>query len=249
MHIAAQAVFLAAQDHRHLGVGLVPDDAVHHVGADFLELRSPFYVRLFVEAGHELNHNRDFLAVAGGLEQCLHQFGIGTGAVHRLLDRDNIRVAGRLLDEADHRPERLIRMVQQNVAGTDGGKNVGVFGQRRRETRRKLRELEIRPVHCIGHLHETHQVDRSSHLVEVIRTKVKLLQQKVGNFRRAQVGDLKTNRIAEMALRKLALQRKAQILDLLLINKQIAVSCDAKLIATLHFHAGEQFAHVRMNDR
>ncbi len=64
VHVAAQPAFLAPHHHQHLGVGLVADHAVDHVRADLLQPRGPVDVGLLVEARHQLDHHRDFLAAS-----------------------------------------------------------------------------------------------------------------------------------------------------------------------------------------
>ena len=41
----------------------------------------------------------------------------------------------------------------------------------------------------------------------------------------------------------------AQVLDLLLVDEEVGVARDAELVAAQHVHAGEQLAHVRVQDR
>src|SRR3990167_7253986 len=106
---------LAPHHERHLGVGLVADHAVDDVRADLLQARGPIEIWFLVEPRHELHHHGHFLALACGVDQDLHQLGGGAGAVHRLLDRDHLRVVGGGADEVDHRQERLERVVQQEV--------------------------------------------------------------------------------------------------------------------------------------
>ena len=120
--VAAQAAFLAPDDHQRLGVRLVADDAVDHVRADFLELARPADVGFLVEARHQLEHDRDFLAVLRGADQRLHQDRVGAGAVDRHLDADDLRVGCRLVEQVDDRLERLVRVVQQDVAAADASK-------------------------------------------------------------------------------------------------------------------------------
>ena len=62
VRVAAQPAALAAQDQRHLGVGLVPDHAVDHVRAGRLQARGPVDVGLLVEARLQLDHAGHFLA-------------------------------------------------------------------------------------------------------------------------------------------------------------------------------------------
>ena len=237
--VAPQLALLAAHDHQHLGVGLVADDAVHDVRADFLELRRPVDVGLLVEARHQLDDDGDLLAVARGVDQRLHQHRVGAGAVHGLLDRDHVagpRAACCM--KAHHRRERLERVVQQDVAGADGLEHVDALGERARERRagtagtaRSARSTSL------GHLHQAHQVHRAVDLVEVVRAEPELLQQELGHLRRAVVGDLEAHGVAEVALRQLALQRGAQVLHVLLVDEEVAVARDAELVAAEHLHA------------
>ena len=98
--VAADAVGLLADDEEHLGVRLQADEAVHHVHARFFEHAGPFDVGLFVEARLQLDERDDLLALLGGLDQRAHDRALGPGgAVDRLLDREHVRVGGRLLDE------------------------------------------------------------------------------------------------------------------------------------------------------
>src|SRR3954467_16006997 len=89
------------------------NDAVNHMCADFLKLCSPVDVCLFIKPRHQFHDYGHFLAVACGLQQSLHQLGIGSGSVDGLLDRDHVWICGGLLNKADDRPERMERMVQQ----------------------------------------------------------------------------------------------------------------------------------------
>ncbi len=52
-----------------------------------------------------------------------------------------------------------------------------------------------------------------------------------------------------MALRQFALDLGAQVLDFFLVDEQVAVAGDAKLVATEHLHAGKQFMHELVQDR
>ncbi len=150
VHVAHQAALLAADHHGHLGVGLVADDAVDHVGAHLLQPRGPVDVGLLVEARHELDHHRHFLAVARGVDQRLHDHRVGPGAVHGLLDRHHQRILRGLADQLDHRREGLERPVQQHVALADGLEEVASLGERLGQALREGRVLEVGPVHLLG---------------------------------------------------------------------------------------------------
>src|SRR5438132_5868584 len=51
------------------------------------------------------------------------------------------------------------------------------------------------------------------------------------------------------AVHELALERAPQVVDLLLVDEQVAVAGDAELVAADHLDAGEQLVHERLDDR
>ena len=101
--VAAQLLPFAADHEQHLRVGLVPDDPIDDVRAGLLELLGERDVRLFVEAGPQLDAYRDFLAGAGRRDERVDERRFGPGAVERLLDGQHVGVGGGLLDEFEHR--------------------------------------------------------------------------------------------------------------------------------------------------
>jgi hypothetical protein len=52
-----------------------------------------------------------------------------------------------------------------------------------------------------------------------------------------------------VALRQFTLQRLAQVLHLFLLDEEVGVARHAELVAAIHLHAGEELAHVRVDDR
>ena len=100
VRVAAQdAVLVLAHDHAELAVRLEPDDAVHDVAAGLLELARPPDVGLLVEAGLDLDEHQHLLAGLGSVDQCVHDRRVTAGAVERLLDGQDVRVVGGLLEE------------------------------------------------------------------------------------------------------------------------------------------------------
>ena len=63
------ALLLAADDHRHLGVGLPVDEAVDDLHAGALERAGPQQILLLVEARLQLDHGGHRLAGLGGVDQ------------------------------------------------------------------------------------------------------------------------------------------------------------------------------------
>ena len=124
--VAAQAGPLAPDDERGLGVRLEADQPVDDVRAGPLELARPDDVRLLVEAGLDLDQDDDLLAALGRPDERLDDRRVARRPVQRLLDRQDVRVVGGLGDEPlDRRGERLVRVVDEDVAGADRGEDVG----------------------------------------------------------------------------------------------------------------------------
>ena len=143
--VAAQAGPLATDDERGLAVRLEADQPVDDVRAGPLQLAGPDDVGLFVEAGLDLDQDHDLLAALGGPDERLHQRRVAGRPVQRLLDRQDIGIVGGLGDEPlDGRGERLVRVVDQDVAGPDGREHVGGFVVVRRDEPRR-RDRASRP--------------------------------------------------------------------------------------------------------
>ena len=141
VHVAADALAFAAHDEHDLGVRLEADEPVHHVHALALEGLGPADVALFVEARLELEEDGHLLAVGGGLHQRVDDRRVATHAVERRLDGQHVGVVGGGAHEVDDRVERVVGVVQQDVAVADGGEDVGVLGalqHRRRGLHQRL---------------------------------------------------------------------------------------------------------------
>ena len=120
----AGGIFLPPQQQCELGVGLEPEDAIDDLRPRLFESLGPVDVGFLVEAGHQLDDHGDFLAATGGVDQRLHQHRVDAGAVNSLLDRDHVRIVCGLADELDHRLERLVRVVQQDVVLQDRSEHI-----------------------------------------------------------------------------------------------------------------------------
>ena len=79
--VAADAVVLLTHDEEDLGVGLQPDEAVHHVDARFFQHPRPFDVGLLVEARLELHERDDLLALARRADECSRTMALSVPAV------------------------------------------------------------------------------------------------------------------------------------------------------------------------
>ena len=100
-------------------MGLPVDEAVDHLHPGALERAGPQQILLLVEAGLELDHRGDRLAGFGGVDQRADDRRLLAGAVQRLLDRDDVGVGRRLLEEFDHHLEAFVGVVDEDVLAPD----------------------------------------------------------------------------------------------------------------------------------
>jgi len=120
MDVPADAVRLLAYHQRQLGMRLDPLHAVGDVSSRLLQLLAPADVGRLVEAGGDLDQDRDLLAAAGRLLERLDDRGAAAGAVDRELDRQNGGIGGGALQEPQDRGvEAVVRQVHQDVTVTD----------------------------------------------------------------------------------------------------------------------------------
>ena len=248
MAVAAQAVGFAAHDHRHLGVGLEADDAVHDVGAGFLQPVGELDVRFFVEARAQFDDHRDVLARLRGRDQRIDDRRFVAGAVQRLLDGEHARVGGCAAQEIEHRPEAVERVMQQHVLLADHGQQVGRSRDAARQARREDRVLQIRPLHQVVDRREAIEIHGSRDLVEIDLAERELPHQEGIEIRRTVARHLEANRRAITSMRELAFERAAQVVDFFVVDEQVAVAGDAELVAAEHVHAGEQLGYELLDD-
>ena len=146
VHVRVQLARLAAQDETHLGVRLQSHHAVDHVDAGGFQRPGPADVVLLVEASLQLDQDRDLLALGARFHQRLDHGRVGPDAVERLLDRDHVRVGGRLAQQPHHRREAVVRVVQQVVPPADRLEQRFVATQRRMADRPDGRVPQFGPV-------------------------------------------------------------------------------------------------------
>ena len=147
MDIGRERSALAPHHQRQLGVGLQFDEAVDHLGAGAFEIARPADIGLFVEPRLELDQRGDRLAGFGRFGQRPDDRTSLRGAVERLLDRDHVGIARRLLQELHHDIERFIGVMDDQVLLPDRRKAIAAlladaFGK----TRIVWHEFEIGPI-------------------------------------------------------------------------------------------------------
>ena len=122
--VPAQLGTFPADHENHLGVGLVADDAVDHLGTGLLEVVRQFDVGGFVESRPQLDDDQHFLAPVGGVQEDLDRRRVGARAVQGLTDRQDVGILGRAAQEVEYRHEGMERVVQQDVARADRREDV-----------------------------------------------------------------------------------------------------------------------------
>ena len=95
---------------------------------------------------------------------------------------------------------------------------------------------------------EAIEIHRAGDLVEIDLAERELPHQESVEIRRAVARHLEAHRGAVAAMRELAFERAAQVVDFFVVDEQVAVARDAELVAAEHFHAGEQLGDELLHD-
>ncbi len=248
MAIPVQAPRFAPHDHDQLGVGLVAHHPVHDMGTGFLEAVGERDVGGLLEARHELDDDRDFLARTGGVDERVHDGRVRPGPVQRLLDREHLGIGRRLSQEVDHGCEAVEGMVEQDVLLADRLEEVVAPDESLGHCGCEGRVLEILAVHEVVHRHQPVQVHRPVHGVVVVRAEFEALEQEIAQPGRAVERRLEPHSIAVAARGEFALDGAQQVFRLLVVHPQLGIARDAELVAALHLHAREELADETEHD-
>ena len=118
VHVVLDALPLAADDERHLGVGLKTDQPVNDMDVGLFECPCPRNVRLLIPASLELDERGHLLARLSRPDQRANDRAARPrGAIEGLLDGEHVGVARRLVDERFHRGrERVVWMMRKHIA-------------------------------------------------------------------------------------------------------------------------------------
>src|SRR5262249_52366688 len=102
-----------------------------------------------------------FLLVLRRRDQCADDGRMLAGSVNRLLHRDHVRIGSRGLNKVHHRVERIVGMMQKDVALAQFLKDVLAGGGKAQLARGKRLELEFRTFRQLIEIEETRKVDRA----------------------------------------------------------------------------------------
>ncbi len=225
---------------------LQPEEPVDHLRAALLQRARPLDVAGLVEAGLELDDRRHLLAALRRAGEGLDDGRVPAGAVERLLDREDVRVVGGAGDELDHRIERVVRVVDEDVAFPDHGEEVVRVAERRGGLRREGLVAQLAPLVVGDGGDEVGDVERPLHPVDVaLRVDV----QGLGEALDARVHplarvDLDAHRVAAVAAAQLGLDGLEQVLPLLLVDLEVPVARHAEGVGAAQPRGREELLHV-----
>src|SRR6476620_1938011 len=147
MQVTADAALFPSNNERQFCARHQTGNPVNNMDSGFLKRSRPFYVCCFLETCLELDHHSNLFSTLSGSTQKSHNRGIATGSVKRLLDRQNIRIFCRLLDEIEHGLKAFVRMVQEDWSAPDLRENVFLMIGCRHDRWDEWTKLEIRPIY------------------------------------------------------------------------------------------------------
>ena len=168
MGIGHKPLAFAAHHDRDLGMGFPVQKPIDHMGTRPFQPPRLTDVGGFVEPGLEFHQCRDRFAVLRRFAERRHDRRLTRGAVERLLDRDNVRIARGLRQEPHHHVKGLVGVVQKHVFLLDRSKHVAVeilnpFGH----ARGKDRPQQVRPTveHQFLEVRRTDHAGQFDHIV------------------------------------------------------------------------------------
>ena len=239
MAIGAIAFLFLAHDHRNFRVGFPFDEAVDHLHAGTLQRARPEQVLLLVKARLELDDRGHRLARLGGIDQRPDDRGLLARAIQCLLDRDDIGIGRRLLQEFDHHLERFIGVMDQYVLVANGRKTVSaMIANPLGKARAVGRELEIRPIFLDQYI----EIADADQTVDPAFGGT-VIQQILAQHRDHRLGKLRPQFQPDDIAAPSAFDRAAEIAHQVLgffLDLDVAVANDPEQAAAVHHIAGEE---------
>ena len=241
-----------ADDQGDLAVRLQADEAEDDVDARLLQLAGPEDVPLLVQPGLQLDDRRHLLAVVGRPLQ-----GAGRSASRELVRYSVCLMASTRSSAAAASmnsttgAERLVRVVDQDVAGPDGRPDAGRGREVGDRLRDELRVAQVRVARQAVHLEQPGQVEQAR-ARGTRRPPCPVPAPTVRNcssssWASASISSRTAAPAAALADR--LLDRLEQVLDLVVLDLVLAVPRDPEHGGVVDGHAGEQVPQVQPDDR
>ena len=146
-----------------------------------------------------------------------------------MFDGQHLRVIHGLAQEGQHAVKTLKGLVHQDVALAQLRKDGLPMLQLRRVRRAVGRETKIWPVHQVNELREAYQVHRAMYAVQRLGWQGKLLEQKVCQVLGTTGRHLQPHGLAVVAVYQALAQRGAQVLNIVLVHRQVRMASDTEL--------------------
>ena len=206
----------------------------------------PTDVGLLVATGLDLDQRNDLLAAFSGADQRADDgAGRTRRPVQRLLDGENVGVAGSVIDERLHgRRERVIRVVRKDIASAQDREQVRHFGRDAAKARLRRRRpdlfFEVRTVELRQNREAAH-VEEAVDQVHVRRLELELARQQVEHLRgHARINlEADDSRVAAPAS-QLGLDRRQQVFRIAVDIVQIAITRHAERMMGDDLHARKE---------
>ena len=215
--------------------------------AGFLELLGPLDVVGFVEAGLEFDERGNLLAVVRGLDERTHERRVATGAVERLLDGEDLGVAGGLLDKIDDGLERIVGVMQEYILNAQRIENARGLGERRRVDRGERSELQVGAFN-VGEGLKAEEIDRAVDAVDVVFRDGEILAEQFEKIGVHAVFDFKAHGGSAAEIAEFVFDFLQQIFGFLFVDVEIAVAGDAESMGGVEPVAGEELAGANFDD-
>src|SRR5215211_5511500 len=245
--VASYSRALAPDDQADLGVRFEADDAVGDVDAPSLELARPGDVRLFVEARFQLDQDGDLCLLVARLRERLDYRGVRADPVEGLLYGEHLGVVGRRPHEVDYGRERIVGMVEQDVAVPDGLGD----GPRAPDLRRNpwcyrgIEQIGAIDVRELLNISEPYRVGRGEDRIFVeLEVAGQPVSQVIGHL----VRDHEPDALAEPAALQLVLYRLQEVGRLVLLDHEVRVARYLEDVARNDLFAGEELVQVRRDN-
>ena len=223
-------------------------EAVDDVDAMRFQALRPDDVIPLVEARFQLHEHGDLLAGFRGLDQQIDQRRVRADPVQRHLDRDDVRILHRRLQESFDRSERLIRMVNQHVLVAKlVEKHFGIFVKTPERVRREGWVLELRTMN-LRELHPVAEAETVRRPQDDLFGDLEILGEDVEHARRHRGVDLQQRDGAVTQLLQAAVDGLQQIVGFVLLNLEVGVADHAEQMRAFHLCARKELLHVRVND-
>ena len=239
---ASDAVFVAADEHGELAVGLEADDAVEDLDTGVFHAARPADVGGLVEAGHELDDQRGFLGGAG-LGERREDGRVVAGAVEGLLHGDDGRIFSALLNEVDDGVVGVVGVVEQDIVLAQLFEDGGGLAAEHEWFGREGWELEVGAADIFVEEHEAGEIDGAFAAKDLVFVEFEVDAQALDDFGMGAGFDFEADGVAFAAVVELDADGFKQRARFFFFEVEVGVAGDAEagvgehLVAAIH--AGE----------